>query len=213
MLKEGPLPKAQREVKVFYKIKDLKQRNNQSVADFLAHYQTIEDQLESPFEDKVSRMLIVTGVHKYFVEALRMRETRLEMEENLQDIERVKKPPPGITVAEAYKVTQADSGDTKDATAKGATKTGLLRFRCETLVNRGNEMDDYELRRLLRMMTRRGLKLPHIGGEELVVIMEAVEMLGSEDLEGELICILSPFEDAFGHTWRDWVDFIINVIN
>lgn len=74
----------------------------------------------------------------------------------------------------------------------------LARFRDETLVNRGGDPDDFDLRRLLPMMTRRSLQLPRIGGAKLEVMIEAVEMLGRGDLERRFISILSSFEDAFG---------------
>ena len=75
-----------------------------------------------------------------------------------------------------------------------ATLPKLVRFKCETPVDRIDMTDNFELRCLL-MMTRRGLKLPHIG-QELGVMIEAVEMLESEVLEGDFVSILS-FEGSF----------------
>lgn len=91
-----------------------------------------------------------------------------------------------------------------------ATLPELVRFRCETLVARGDEVDYYDLRRLLPMMNRRGLQLPHIGEEELGIMIEAVEMLEDGELEGLFISILSSFEDPTGRRWENWVDFMLN---
>lgn len=82
------------------------------------------------------------------------------------------------------------------------------RFRGETFVNGGSDPDDFDLQRLLPMMNRRGLQLSHIEGEKLGVMIAAVEMLGSGNLEGRFISILFSIEDAFGRRWEDWVDFI-----
>lgn len=65
------------------------------------------------------------------------------------------------------------------------------------------------------MMNQRGLQLPHIGEEELGIMIEAVEMLEDGELEdGELeglfISILSSFEDPTGRRWENWVDIMLN---
>lgn len=52
-------------------------------------------------------------------------------------------------------------------------------------------MEDLKL--LLSMAVTRGVTLPDLEREELEVPMEAVEMLGSEELGGMLIRILSPY--------------------
>ena len=66
-----------------------------------------------------------------------------------------------------------------------ATLPKLVLIKCETLVDRSDMADDFDLRCLLLMMTRRGLKLPHIGQEELGVMIEAVKMLESGELKGD----------------------------
>lgn len=60
------------------------------------------------------------------------------------------------------------------------------------------------------MMNQRGLQLPHIGEEELGIMIEAVEMLEDGELEGLFISILSSFEDPTGRRWENWVDIMLN---
>ena len=112
MLQNGLLPKAQREGKLFARLKALSQRPSQSVGDFLAHFTTIERQLDHEMLDWVARYFIMTGVHPYLQETLRLRDrlgkTRLELEENLRSIEGVVPPPVGISVRETYWVSQGE---------------------------------------------------------------------------------------------------------
>src|SRR5450432_4098186 len=49
----------------------------------------------------------------------------------------------------------------------------LVRFRAETLVQRGDDRDFYGFSFLLPMTRQRGLKLPKIGEEELELMVEA----------------------------------------
>lgn len=83
-----------------------------------------------------------------------------------------------------------------------ATLTELVRLRCETLLNRGDEWVDLDLRHLLRMTRQQGLQLPHIEEEEMEVMVGAVMMLGDEGLEDVFMSNLSSFEEREGRRWR-----------
>ena len=138
MLQNGLLPKAQREGKLFARLKALSQRPSQSVGDFLAHFTTIERQLDHEMLDWVARYFIMTGVHPYLQETLRLRDclgkTRLELEENLRSIEGVVPPPVGISVWETYWVSQEELDPAK---AKIQTKKKFVPRR--TTDSKGKE--------------------------------------------------------------------------
>ena len=65
MLQNGLLPKAQRESKLFARLKALSQRPTQSVGNFLAHFTIIKQQLNHEMLDWVARYFIMTGIHSY----------------------------------------------------------------------------------------------------------------------------------------------------
>ena len=86
----------------------------------------------------------------------------------------------------------------------------LLRFRCEVVLNRGDEKDHGDLQLLLKLMKNQRQKLPFIGEEELEGMVEAVEVvveeLGDESLCAIFINILTSFGvggSIFG-SWPDW---------
>ncbi|KAL8691695.1 MAG: hypothetical protein Q9224_004117 [Gallowayella concinna] len=81
-----------------------------------------------------------------------------------------------------------------------ATLPELVRLRCETVVERGDDGDDKDLRLLLKAARRRGLQLPHIGEEEMKVMVEAVASLRDETLGGDFVAMLSSF-DFRGRRW------------
>lgn len=120
MLQHGLLPKQQWEGKLYKRIMTLKQRPAQSIGDYLAHFATLERQLEQEIPDWVARMIIMTTVHPYLEESLRLRDrlgkTRADLEESLRSIKGVEKPPPGITVKESYRLGQGDSAPAKPTT-------------------------------------------------------------------------------------------------
>lgn len=91
-----------------------------------------------------------------------------------------------------------------------ATLPELVRFRCETLVERGDGVEYFDLQRLLPMMNQRDLQLPHIGEEELGVMIEAVEMLKDGGSKGLFISILSSIENPTGRRWENWVEFMLH---
>ena len=83
----------------------------------------------------------------------------------------------------------------------------LLRFRCETVLNRGDEKDFGDLQLLLKLMKAQRLRLPFIEEGELEGMVEAVEEtveeLGDDSLGGILIFILTSFRRG-GRIFSDW---------
>ena len=110
ILQNGLLPKAQQEGKLFACLKVLSQRSTQSVRDFLAHFTTIEQQLDHEMLDWIAHYFIMTRVYLYLQETLRLRDrlgkTRLELEENLKSIKGMAPAPIEISVWETYWVSQ-----------------------------------------------------------------------------------------------------------
>ena len=66
----------------------------------------------------------------------------------------------------------------------------LVRLRAVTVVDRGRPRDEQDLKLLLEMTARRGLKLADVDPEELGILLEAVGLLGCEASEGHFISIL-----------------------
>ena len=112
MLQNGLLPKAQQEGKLFACLKALSQRPTQSVGDFLAHFTTIKQQLDYKMLDWMTPYFIITGVHPYLQETLRLRDrlgkTRLELKDNLRSIEGMAPALIRISVRETYRVSQGE---------------------------------------------------------------------------------------------------------
>lgn len=117
MLTEDISPKAQREEMVYDKLKNLKQRENQSVEDFISYLVSLEDQLEhgADIPQWVQRFFLYTGVHPYLRDALKLRdrkpETRADLEETLMALEGVLPAPAGITDNETHKFEREDSSE------------------------------------------------------------------------------------------------------
>ena len=88
-----------------------------------------------------------------------------------------------------------------------ANLSELLRFRCETVLNRGDEKDYGDLQLLLSLMKINRQRLPFIEEEELEGMVEAVEMvveeLGDQSLFSIFMNILSSFEIG-GSIFYDW---------
>ncbi|MCJ1424786.1 hypothetical protein MMC29_002674 [Sticta canariensis] len=107
MLQQSLLSNAQREFRLNRELKELKQRNNQSVGEFLAHFNKLANQLSEKLSDSMERFFIMTGVHQHLTDALVLRDrlgtTRSELEEALRNIEGVEPTPPGITIKKSYK--------------------------------------------------------------------------------------------------------------
>ncbi|KAL8798474.1 MAG: hypothetical protein Q9182_006628 [Xanthomendoza sp. 2 TL-2023] len=81
-----------------------------------------------------------------------------------------------------------------------ATLPELVRLRCETVVARGDDGDDNDLRLLLKAAKKKEVQLPHIDEEEMRVMVEAVSSLGDDTLGGDFVAILSSF-DWGGRRW------------
>lgn len=101
MLQEDLIHEAQHRVKVMEKLKALRQLPNQSVANFLSYFQSLEQQLENDLSDDMGYFFVLTGVHEHLKEALirydHLGTTRSELERALCMIEYTAAAPAGIT--------------------------------------------------------------------------------------------------------------------
>lgn len=114
MLQQDILSKAQREFTLNQKLRELKQRNDQSVGEFLAYFNKLANQLPEKLPDSMGRFFIMTGVHRHLTDALVLRDrlgtTRSDLEEALRDIEGVEPAPPGITIKKSCKLRSSKLG-------------------------------------------------------------------------------------------------------
>lgn len=134
MLQQNLLPRALWEFRLNRKLKELKQRDNQSVGEFIAYFNKLADQFQEKLSDSIERFFIMTGVHQYLMDALILRDrlgtTREELEEALRSIEWVEPAPPGITIKMSYKLGRGDSTFQKPTHTKSSNtraKSGVER--------------------------------------------------------------------------------------
>ncbi|PMD12055.1 hypothetical protein NA56DRAFT_666687 [Hyaloscypha hepaticicola] len=81
----------------------------------------------------------------------------------------------------------------------------LLRLRASTLVERGDMSDHIDFVLLLSLARERAAKLPHLGEEELGLMIEAVEMCeGSRDTDKLFMDVLGLFELG-GARYENWI--------
>ncbi|KAH8590106.1 hypothetical protein B0O99DRAFT_599368 [Bisporella sp. PMI_857] len=86
-----------------------------------------------------------------------------------------------------------------------ATLPELVRLRASTLVERGDESDYIDFVLLVSSASKRRIKLPHLGEEELKSMIEAVEMCErSRDMDELFMDILGSFEFG-GIRFENWV--------
>lgn len=106
-----------RQVNVGYKLKVLRQRNNQSVGDLVAHLETLERKLDPQPTDPQRHQHLLFAIHAYLRDALvrhdKIGNTREELEEAACSMENVEPAPEGITVQRLYPASRGTTTGSK----------------------------------------------------------------------------------------------------
>lgn len=133
MLQEDILPLAKREATVYDKIGVAKQRKNQSVGEFFSHVDSLTRQMTTPPAENFSRFILITKVHRYLIAHLQsmdmLGETRVDLENNLRQIEGVIAMPAGISIWGATEhlatTTEPEASRPKHSSTPGAPSRGV----------------------------------------------------------------------------------------